>query len=928
MRRAEVSRAGFILFAVLIVGAAAVLRLAGLSQYPPGPHYDEAVNLLVARSIAFGGARPFPILEAYQGREVLYFYLNAPLLTLIHDSMFPFHLTNAFSGVITTAAGIALGRAMFPGRRGVVIGLAVGAMIAVSFPLLWLQRQAFRAVTLPLMQSLALVCLWRGLRAHGSPGRLGVGWLVAGGVLAGAALYTYNSSRLFPVWLAVGGAALLVLDRQRWRVRIRQGAAFFAALVLTALPMAMYAAQRPDIFFNRLEEVTQPGQSISLVQSLILHARMFFIEGDPYLRYNIPGRPYFTLPEGVLMLVGMGAAAWRLTRSRAAPPLEKAAYVLALLAPLMVLPSVISVGGLPPSHMRSSGMIPLIFVLIGVGYDAVVRRLARSKVGIGITGIVLFVVIGAVGVGRDYFTWAGRADVYYETDADLAAAGEWARTQQSPGELLYVAARDRGHPTVMIANLADVAWIGTDSLVWPPPGTHALAVFPRSAPPQPEWAGWLEPGRVGGIPIAPDERPAFDAFRLDGDAPPAALLDGAVPAARTESLMLTAFSAQPVASGGSLTVIMAWRVVAVPAVGDLTPLIELENADGFVIARVEPYLTETNRWRVGEHLVLRAILNVPPGTLPGDYAVRAAWVARAADQYQTYQLEQGAPGGIWAQLGTVTVMAPTQPFTAGDLPVALPLDAVPGSGQAAASPTLIGLEPLPGMVRPGESLPLVTHWSAGATPVGADARVGYRILLGTETLWDGAFHPAPAEWGALGAFTRRERLTIPREFPAGSAALTLEIDGSRIALGNLNVQGVARIFDAPPVEQSLEAVFGEAIRLHGYTVRADAQRLQIVLVWQAVREMQHDYTVFVHLLDVDERIIAQIDQMPVNGRYPTTVWAAGEYIVDPYDFPTIAYHSIRVGLYLPQTGVRLLVNDQHFSQQRDNIVIGANMSGQ
>ena len=70
------------------------------------------------------------------------------------------------------------------------------------------------------------------------------------------------------------------------------------------------------------------------------------------------------------MALGIGLAAYRLTR-RANRPTERAAYLLALLSPLMVIPSVISVGGLPPSNMRSLGMVPLIFVLVALGVEKV-----------------------------------------------------------------------------------------------------------------------------------------------------------------------------------------------------------------------------------------------------------------------------------------------------------------------------------------------------------------------------------------------------------------------------------------------------------------------------------------------------------------------------------------------------------------------------
>ncbi|MDL1902042.1 hypothetical protein FBR02_14895, partial [Anaerolineae bacterium CFX9] len=199
----------FIAFALLILLCAAFLRFWQLSEYPPGPHYDEGAYLLITRSIAFGGARFFPIVEAYQGREVLYMYLAAPLLHLLGDDIFTLRLTSAFANLITVAGTIALGRLMFSGRRGWVIGLTAGVLIAISFPQFWLARQAFRAVTLPLMQALALACLWRGLR----PRRGTYLWLAVAGLLAGSTIYTYMASRLFPLWLLIGGLVLLTAGR-------------------------------------------------------------------------------------------------------------------------------------------------------------------------------------------------------------------------------------------------------------------------------------------------------------------------------------------------------------------------------------------------------------------------------------------------------------------------------------------------------------------------------------------------------------------------------------------------------------------------------------------------------------------------------------------------------------------------------------------
>ncbi len=894
----------FIFAALVILMTAAVLRIVQLHALPPGPHYDEAVNLIVTRTILEGGARPFPILEAYQGREVLYFYLAAPFVALIHDGMFAFHLVNAFANLITVAASMTLGRLMFSGRRGVVIGLAMGVGMALAFPQIWLARQAFRAVTLPLMQSLALIALWRGLR-----GGRHSGWLIAAGVLAGGALYTYNASRLFPLWLGISALVLLIADRRIWRVRVLQGIAFFGALILTALPMGIYALQRPDVFFNRLAEVTG-AESITLGESILLHLKMFFIEGDPYLRYNIPDRPYLTGLEGVLLVLGVILAAARLIRP--GKPLEKAAYTLALLSPLMVIPSVISVGGLPPSHMRSLGMIPLIFVLIAIGFEAVTAQFKRS-LAVSFALLMIGLFVGGVFVGVEYFAWAGRADLYYETDADLAAASAWAAEHQQAGEILYVAARDLGHPSFMIAELPNVTWIGTDSLIFPPPGQTGLAIFPRSAPPLPLFDRWVESGRITeDVPLAPDLRPAFDVFRVSSENLPEDLQGSATPP-QNAFVRSSGMYAEAVEPGQTFDLIAAWTILAAPPVGDFTPLIQLEDSNGFVLSRAEPYMAYTDQWRVGETLFLRASLGVPVGTAPGRYPVRVAWVARAADQYQPYEAS-----GIWETVGSVEVALPVTPSsTAPPLPQRVDQAIAPGV-------MLLGSEAIPQTLRPGETLRLTLYWRADGA---VDLPNRWRVLLGDTEIASDPFDYPPEHWSALGIYAQRIVIDLPRDAATGEYPLVFSVGESTLTLGTVEIAGTPRMFTPPPLEMPLDVQFEDVIALYGYTLEISSDKVRIAFVWQALREMDADYTVFVHLVDASGEIAAQIDAQPMANSYPTRLWAAGEYVQDVYEFPLTEFTEIRVGWYLQSTGVRLVLANLADVSPRDLVIIQDPFSG-
>jgi hypothetical protein len=77
-----------------------------------------------------------------------------------------------------------------------------------------------------------------------------------------------------------------------------------------------------------------------------------------------------------------------------------------------------------------------------------------------------------------------------------------------------------------------------------------------------------------------------------------------------------------------------------------------------------------------------------------------------------------------------------------------------------------------------------------------------------------------------------------------------------------------------------------------------------------LKEMDQGYTVFTHLLGPDGQILAQQDNPPVNGTYPTTLWLPGEIVVDPYTIPLPTDlppgdYPIQVGFYIAENGLRL-----------------------
>ena len=121
------------------------------------------------------------------------------------------------------------------------------------------------------------------------------------------------------------------------------------------------------------------------------------------------------------------------------------------------------------------------------------------------------------------------------------------------------------------------------------------------------------------------------------------------------------------------------------------------------------------------------------------------------------------------------------------------------------------------------------------------------------------------------------------------------------------------------IPQRLDLVLGDQMELLGYRLdRTEARPgddLRLTLYWRARAQMDHDYSVFVHLLDQNEMTIAQRDSYPGGGTFATTLWRPGDAIADTYviSVPSSTFRPNRlqfeVGLYWLDGGERLPVRD-------------------
>jgi 4-amino-4-deoxy-L-arabinose transferase-like glycosyltransferase len=190
------------------------------------------------------------------------------------------------------------------------------------------------------------------------------------------------------------------------------------------------------------------------------------------------------------------------------------------------------------------------------------------------------------------------------------------------------------------------------------------------------------------------------------------------------------------------------------------------------------------------------------------------------------------------------------------------------------------------------------------------------------------------------------RLALPDDVPSGRYRVqagmylpeTMErlpvYGGQGELLGDVAVLGYVRVSDRVPEEPSPQHLvsfsLGEGVTLWGYDLEAQDARagskVRVVLYWRAEREMEEDYTVFVHLVDGEGGIWGQQDNEPEGGFYRTSFWNPGEVVSDQYEFVVAADappadYRVEVGMYLLDTGQRLPVTGEGGEDVGDSILL-------
>jgi len=943
---------------LLILFVAAGLRFYRLPELPLGLHYDEAANGILASEIA-RGTKPPVFISSYTGKEALFFYWTALWMRVFGATRLALRLSAALVGLATVAATVwAVRELLYARRHALWVGLLTGMFLATSFWHLVLSRYGFRAATQPLLQTLTVATLWRGLRlASASPpqgrgkvqkalgrGRPELLWLILAGLCFGLTAYTYLAARAFPLPLGAALLTLLVAHRGRRSARLREVVTFLVVATLTLAPLLHYWLTHPGSFLNRTRQVAAAswGEAWAGLRACL---GMFFIRGDPYVRFNIPYRPIFDPVAAGLFLAGLGIIIWQLMplagHRRRTSPLHLAANVFLLTyLPTMLLPSALATGEVTPSNLRAVGLLPFVYVFPALALSALASGLSGlvsevsprlSPATFHLLLVTLPLVLLTVATARAYFCdWAPSAALYYAADGDLVdvaaylnqMGGTPAGVESVPAP--YVASVHYRHPTLafLARDYQAIKWLtGGRTLVFPA-GRDALLIFPRSASKDLAWVQTVLPDdALVAQPPGPDGKPAFHVYHVGPGFDPAPAHPLTADLGRTALLQGYDVIGRPT-SGERAEVAVWWRVLATPEWADYGSVARLADPWGFIWGETSPFRYPGEQWSPGELIVDHLSIPVAPGAPPGDYQVRFGLYSAQADARLPVLDAAGRFAGTW--VGLPISLARAVPSggegpTPDDLGIRTRLDARVGDL------VLLGANLDTTSARPGERVYLTLFWQAGASSL-PDYTVS--LTLGGRSLYaDAPVHGTyPFSRWMSGELVRdRYDPRLSFDLPPGDYPLELCLSRPTAAdsecalaldLGAVAVQEVERIFDVPPISHPLSINLGDQVELLGYDLSSETVApggvLTLTLYWRALAQMDEDYTVFTHILAPDGTMTGQQDAYPLGGTYPTSLWLPGEVVVDTYEISVRAgampgVHRLEVGMYVAETGARLAV---------------------
>ncbi|MBN1581669.1 MAG: DUF2723 domain-containing protein [Anaerolineae bacterium] len=357
--------------------------------------------------------------------------------------------------------------------------------------------------------------------------------------------------------------------------------------------------------------------------------------------------------------------------------------------------------------------------------------------------------------------------------------------------------------------------------------------------------------------------------------------------------------------GSTLHVTLSWQAIQVPA-GDYAVTVRLVDAAGYnwlekqnrhPVGGTYP----TSRWQPGEVVADYYALDLAPHLPSGEYQVLATMGVPFAGSGL-----KSSSGTDSIEVAQITIRKPLRWANAGLV--------VPARKALGRDLVLMGHD-APREAAKGETLSLSLLWLVRHAP----ASLPELVLI----------HRDGSEWVMPALAVNREDwqpgalIVVPYAFQVSE---TLDRIVVRSDSSGAQQRLPMRVVDAPPPV----ANFGNLIRLRSYAYEQETLRagetVRLTLDWEAADTIAEPYKVFVHVLGQNGLPVAQQDNEPVDGTYPTSRWRRGERVSDPYTFALPAdlapgKYQVEVGLYRIADLGRLPVLDGNLAVIDDKVFL-------
>ncbi|MGD1996874.1 MAG: glycosyltransferase family 39 protein [Anaerolineae bacterium] len=662
---------------LLILLFAAFLRIYRLDSIPPGLTHDEADTGYFVASVYRGTPSQVEVPYGY-ANEPFTMYSGALFMALFGPTDLALRLHSAFFGLLMLVFSYLWIRRAFDAP----MALATVALAAVSFWPVATSRFALNSPPVPALFTGAVWFAWLALFDRRPARDRWWAWLLFALLLA-ASLWTYEAARATALAFVALGLHLVLTDRERMR---RRGLWFASALVLGLALAAPHlldpAAWRRTATLATTLEALKVGNPGPLLAKILEALGTFTFWGDPFVTYNIPGRPIFGPPVGLLFYGGLLLCLWRWRRP---------AYAFVLLWIITgLLPSMIV--GAWTSTLHSIALQSVVFVLPALlaveGSRWLDRRYGRNAGFLALTAFAVLIALTGLNTFRDYFLrWGESPEVRAAYFHDLAAEFDYLDQTSYSG----VVALSSPHPDLpldpLIADLRirredlTLRWFDGRRALLFPVTEQSLLILPSSAPLASRLSAWVPSPSGERIMTHPEDTDSyFDVFLWYPDQrweEVVAQLPGEA-AQGTERLPLPVnfgdavdlvgydLKSSVVAAGETLSLVTAWRVRTPAALGPIPSedygrtaaiFVHLLDAAGNVVAQEDRLDVPAWDWRPGEGFLQIHQLALPTALSPGTHALEIGVYTRP-DLERLRASDENGPTGDRALIQSVEVTAP------------------------------------------------------------------------------------------------------------------------------------------------------------------------------------------------------------------------------------------------------------------------------